>query len=187
MRSKPLLAMALVGTIILLQGLYIPAKALLAQSLLNHAWLQTKQGKVAAKPWPWADTYPLAKLMIPKLNKDFIVLKGSTGATLAFAPGHLTGTAMPDEDGHIVLSAHRDTHFSRLGEMHVGDMLQLETQTGEIRKFIIQETLIINSQVDSLWVDHSRNHLTLITCYPFDAIQAGGPLRFRIDAIAYSD
>ena len=83
-----------------------------------------------------------------------------------------------------MLSAHRDTHFSGLGQLEVGDRLQLETRTGALKEFEIQRKYVINSQQESLWIDHSRNQLSLITCYPFDAIEAGGPLRFRIDAIA---
>ncbi|MGB8276306.1 MAG: class GN sortase, partial [Alphaproteobacteria bacterium] len=38
------------------EGLYIHAKAWLAQALLEEAWAKARNGAVAPRPWPWADT-----------------------------------------------------------------------------------------------------------------------------------
>ena len=42
-------------------GLWIQAKAWLARGLIAHAWSRTLQGEARAKPWPWADTWPVAR------------------------------------------------------------------------------------------------------------------------------
>src|SRR5207248_2826247 len=70
-------------------GAYIYAKAGLAQVLLRRAWERTLAGERDVKPWPWADTWPVARLTIPKAGTDSIVLAGASGRTLAFGPGHL--------------------------------------------------------------------------------------------------
>ena len=44
---------------------------------------------IKIKPWPWADTWPVAKLRFPTHKRDITVLAGAQGATLAFGPGHL--------------------------------------------------------------------------------------------------
>ena len=79
MRGRPALALAAcVAAIGLWQigaGLYIPAKALVAQVMLNDAWRRTIGGVTRAKPWPWADTWPVARLRVPKHGIDQIVLK----------------------------------------------------------------------------------------------------------------
>ena len=73
------------------QGAYIPAKAWLAQELMQRAWLRVNAGEDRAAPWPWADTWPVARLSATSHDVDLIVLAGGSGRTLAFsgrpAPG----------------------------------------------------------------------------------------------------
>ena len=60
------------------RAVYLHAKARLAGVLIRRAWEQSLQsGKVHA-PWSWADTYPIARLRIPHLGYDEIVLEGAT-------------------------------------------------------------------------------------------------------------
>ncbi len=52
-------------------GLWIDAKALLAQRLISVAWERTLiAGEAGVKPWPWADTWPVARLQVPRLQQD---------------------------------------------------------------------------------------------------------------------
>jgi sortase A len=74
-------------------ALYIPAKAALAQILLERAWTRAEGGEADAKPWPWADIAPVAKIEFPRLNRRAIVLEGASGAALAFGPGHMPNSA----------------------------------------------------------------------------------------------
>jgi sortase A len=175
------------GLLICLDALYMPAKAILAQRLLNHAWDTTKATGKVVKPWPWADTEPLARIIFPRQGKDYIVLAGSMGRTLAFAPGHITGTALPHELGHIAISAHRDSHFEVLRELTIGDLVGLETLTGELRQFRISRREVVDSRKSSLIIELNKTRLSLITCYPFDSIEVGGPLRLQFDAIPVSE
>ncbi|MFP6625625.1 MAG: sortase, partial [Deltaproteobacteria bacterium] len=92
-------------------AVYIHAKAELSQVLLKRAWARTLEYGEPSRPWPWADTWPVARLRVPRLGIDQVVLAGASGASLAFAPGHLSGTASPGETGSTVISGHRDTHF----------------------------------------------------------------------------
>lgn len=112
------------------QAIWIHAKAELAQVLLERAWQQSLTQDQPVKPWPWADTWPVARLTSPRHQVQLIVLDGASGATLAFAPGHMAGSASPGEIGNTVLSAHRDTHFSFLEHLRMGDELGLETPDG---------------------------------------------------------
>ena len=98
---------------------YIHAKAWLAQVLLARAWTATLAGEARVRPWPWADTWPIARLQVPALGVDRIVLAGASGRTLAFGPGHLAGTPLPGEKGTSVLAGHRDTHFAWIGDLRV--------------------------------------------------------------------
>ena len=120
------------------QGLYILAKAQLAQVLLHGAWERTRATGLAAKPWPWADTHPVARLMAPGQDADVLVLAGASGRTLAFGPGHLDGSAQPGDPGNAVITAHRDTHFRFLKDVGPGDAIVVERADGATRHFRIR-------------------------------------------------
>lgn len=165
-----------------LQAAWIPIKAQIAQTMLLRAWQRTRRGDVRAKPWPWADTWPVARLELPERNVDLIVLAGSTGRTLAFGPGHLSGTAQPGEPGNCVLSAHRDTHFAFLRYVLPGEKIVLETPTGNRRTYRVTARHIVYDHDVQVLDDTGTATLTLLTCYPFDAIVPGGPLRYVVRA-----
>ena len=171
---------ALFGTIALADGLYIEAKAALAQKLLHIAWDRARSGAVSPRPWPWADTYPIARLLAPSHDVDLFVLAGASGRTLAFGPGHHDGSAPPGQDGNVVLSGHRDTHFRFLRNVRVGDALALETTDGQRHRYQVRSTAIVDYR--KLVLSRSDDRLTLVTCYPFDAIATGGPLRYVVVA-----
>ncbi len=165
-------------------ALYLHAKALLAQVLLHRAWTQTQATGAAVKPWPWADTSPVARLIAPAQDVDLLVLAGATGRTLAFGPGHHDGSAMPGEPGNAVISAHRDTHFRFLRALAVGDALQIELPAGQRFNYRVRETFVVDQRDLRLPRLPAEPTLTLVTCYPFDAVSPRGPLRYVVVATA---
>jgi sortase A len=164
------------------QGAYIYVKAKLAQYLIHESWEQSLALGKDIKPWPWADTWPVARIIASKYNVDLIVLAGSSGRTLAFGPGHQDGSASPGYVGNSIISAHRDTHFQFLSRLQSGDELLVQNRSGEIKTFRVVERQIINSQRVSLSAEYPRPLLSLVTCYPFNAIRPGGPLRYIVFA-----
>ena len=111
-------------------GLWIPAKAWLAQLLIARAWEESIATGKAATPWPWADTAPVARLTVPRLGIDQIVLAHATGRTLAFGPGHLDGSPAPGEPGLSIISGHRDTSFRFLANLAAGDEIRIQRADG---------------------------------------------------------
>jgi sortase A len=176
-----LLLLPLCGLWFIGQGSYIHAKAVVAQLLLETAWTETLEGQKEVKPWPWADTWPIARLSAPSLGISHIVLAGASGSSLAFGPGHLFGSANPGEKGNVIISGHRDTHFSYLQNLKKGDYLKLQSTSKTSAYQITDIQIFDKSKIDRIPVD-SENKLILITCYPFDAIQSGGPLRYVVTA-----
>ena len=164
------------------QGLYIHAKAWLAQQLLESAWARSQAGGGDIPPWPWADTYPVARLHMAERNVDLIVLESATGSSLAFAPGHLNGTPLPGDQGNSVISGHRDTHFRFLKNVMTGDPIHVHRRDGSVRNFRVQRTQVVDARTASLPLSPSLPQLTLVTCYPFDALVPGGPLRYVVTA-----
>jgi sortase A len=164
------------------EGSWIYAKARLAQLLLQRAWSRTLAGEAHVKPWPWADTWPVARLIVPTLHIDLIVLNGAYGRTLAFGPGYAESSASPGSTGTTILTGHRDTHFQFLKRLTQHDEIVIETVGGENRRYLIQDIRIVDSREASIRLGPGADRLILVTCYPFDAIAAGGPLRYVVTA-----
>jgi len=162
---------------------WVHTKAILAQQLLNHSWSATLNDSAHSKhkPWPWADTWPVAKLSVPQFDIEQIVLAGDSGSSLAFAPGYSMASALPNTVGTTVISAHRDTHFAFLKNLKVNDALHLQTDK-KIIKYQIYDFKIVNSNEYHLPLDDINQTLVLATCYPFDALSPGGPLRYLVFA-----
>lgn len=177
------------GAVSLAAGFYIPAKAAAAQVLLRLAWNRTRSRDDRVRPWPWAHTWPVARLRAPRLDVDTIVLAGAEGAALAFGPGHVDGTPLPGASGPVgntVLAAHRDTHFRFLADLRLGDELWISTPEGESYRFVVVDTRVVQETETSLLAPTAQPTLTLVTCYPFDAYRPGGPLRFVARAVLAS-
>lgn len=158
------------------------AKAGLAQVLMEGAWARTLDGEERVKPWSWADTWPVARLAAPRLDVVRLILEGATGRTLAFAPGHLTGSASPGTRGNTVVAGHRDTHFSFLQDLEQGDLLVVGTSDGREHRYRVESFEIVHERQTEVLEPSGTESLTLVTCYPFDAIVPGGPLRFVVKA-----
>jgi len=161
-------------------GLAINTKATLAQYLLRRAWSRTLAGELHAKPWPWADTWPVARLRVPAHHIDLIVLAGATGSTLAFGPGLVAGTATPGQSGVAVVTGHRDTHFRFLRDLKAGDEIVVETAEHPTVRFVADEAFVIDGRTAVIGDGDGAARLVLLTCYPFDALRPGGPLRYVV-------
>lgn len=165
---------------------YIHAKADLAQVLLERAWARTLATGHASKPWPWADTNPVARLRVSRLGVQQIVLSGDAGRTLAFGPGWAESSAAPGTTGNSVISGHRDTHFAFLRELHNDDRIEIETTAGRW-SYRVAALSIVDARSNGLLSDTDRPMLTLVTCYPFAALVSGGPLRYVVSAERITD
>ena len=169
------------------EGVYIPAKALFAQQLLQNAWERSVANNGHARPWPWADTWPVARLTANGGAIDLIVLAGGSGRTLAFGPGHMLGSAQPGATGNAVIAGHRDTHFRFLKSLQVGDIIDIETPMGARHRFEVIDADVADARNSALRIDSDVPMLSLVTCYPFDAVEPGGPLRYVVTARIHND
>ena len=165
------------------QGLYIHAKAMLAQELLERAWEKAQHGERRATPWPWADTWPVARLSVPSQNVNLIVLAGDSGRTLAFGPGHNFGSANLGDNGNSFISGHRDTHFRFLEYLQSGDRVYVDTPQGQRKVYRVEQASIVDARHARVVSDQQTSRLSLITCYPFEAIVPGGSQRYIVSAV----
>lgn len=176
-------AMLAIGLWQLAEGLYLPTKSWAAQVLLRSAWAEVRTGTPNSRPWPWADTWPVARLEAIGGMVDLIVLSGGSGRTLAFGPGHLEASAEPGASGNTVIVGHRDTHFRFLAELELGDSLEMELADGRRHGYRVADIDVMDARNAGIALDADSDQLTLVTCYPFDAARAGGPLRYVVTAM----
>jgi sortase A len=181
-RRLALLALLALGVALLAAGFWLPAKAELAQQLLNRAWQRTASGDAAAKPWPWADTHPVARLTLPGADEPLTVLAGASGRNLAFAPALMDGSAAPGSPGVSVIAGHRDTHFRALATLAIGDELTLERPDGAVLTYEVAALDVVDSERAELRLDADESIVVLVTCWPFDALTVGGSWRYLVTA-----
>jgi len=176
------LLLAALGVALFGQGAYIYAKAQLAQLLIERAWKRALAGEAAPKPWPWADTWPVAQLEAPAQGVKLFVLAGSSGRTLAFGPGHEQGTPAPGARGNSVIGGHRDTHLGFLEKIALGDAMRVQRADGVTVEYRVTQLDVLDKR--DTWVarNDGERRLTLITCWPFDALLAGGDERYVVIA-----
>jgi sortase A len=135
------------------------AEARAVVALANHT--ASIDGRYDA---PVIEGAPVARLVIPRLGLDEIVLEGVDADALNGGPGHLPGSALPGERGNTVISAHRDRHFARLGQVRVGDTVITETGARQLR-WVVIATRVIDADAPALF--HTKDAtLTLTTCWP---------------------
>ncbi len=178
------LCFAAVGAGLMGKGLYIHAKAALAQMLIHQAWAAARDGDHETPPWPWADTYPVARLTVRALEVDQIVLAHASGRTLAFGPARLDGSADPGKPGAAVLTGHRDTHFAFLEKLKPGDVAEVELPNGAEHRYRIVEKQVVHVDQARLpqATEDGGSWLVLATCWPFGAIDPGTPWRYLVTA-----
>lgn len=159
---------------------WIYAKAWLAPVLIERAFHASETQGAGVRPWPWADTWPVARLDVPRLDLQRHVLSGDSGHALAFAAG-MAPDVRPGDPGLTMISGHRDTHFRFLAELQRGDTLSLDY--GD-RRYHYRITDLVVADVRDGLIDAvlPERGLLLVTCYPFDAMVPGGPGRFVVVA-----
>jgi len=154
------------------RAVYLRAKADLAAVLIERAWEKRIKFGKEQPPWPWADTHPVARLRIPRLGFDEIVLEGATPRTLAFGPARLLSGADFGEPGNVELAGHRTSWFRPLEGLVVGDNLELQwydVRKHQLRRrsYTVNVIRVVLPEDVSLLAPTPGDELTLVTCYPF--------------------
>ena len=107
---------------------------------------------------------PVARLQIPKIALDEIVLEGIDDEAMNGGPGHYPGSPLPGGAGNSIISAHRDRHFRKLGALAVGDTVV--TQSGaNTTRWVIVKRQVVGKEQPVLFPTKTAT-LTLTTCWP---------------------
>jgi len=123
---------------------------------------------------------PLAILRIPTINLEVAVLSGTSELALNRGVGHITGTPLPGEEGNIGIAGHRDGYFRGLKDVVKGDLIEVETLSGN-ETYAITELFLVDPP--DVWVLEPTETpaITLVTCYPFYFV-GSAPQRYIVRA-----
>lgn len=123
---------------------------------------------------------PLGVLTISALNIQVPVYNGADDHTLDRGAGRIKGMARMDEDGHLGISAHRDSFFRALKDIGLQDDILLQTTLG-VEKYQVSNISIVPKEDVSVLDPVDGKTLTLVTCYPFYYV-GHAPQRFIVTA-----
>jgi sortase A len=123
----------------------------------------------------------IGRIAVPRLGLTAIVFEGTDDEVLHRGVGHLTGSALPDQPGNVVLAGHRDSFFRDLRNIRKGDVIDVTTAEFGARRYEVESTEIVEPTQTSVEAPTRTPTLTLITCYPFNYV-GNAPQRFIIRA-----
>ena len=193
MRRRAGVLLYLVGGALLLHAGSTYARGALARSEARSAWERADAQRAVRDArtidFDGGDALvrqgsPIARLIIPAIGLDEVVVEGVGDDELNAGPGHLPGSAVPGEAGNAVISAHRDRHFSSLGDLRVGDTVHTETMARRT-SWIVTTRRVVRAGRPALF---STEHplLTLTTCWPLRVL-GPAPERLLIEAKQIAD
>jgi sortase A len=170
------------GLVILLFAAYeVYGKALQANaeqnrlgSALDEQWsapVAPGTKPVVDKPIPGAG---VARLYIPRLGKDWVVVEGVEPKDIKLAPGRYPKSQLPGQLGNFAIAGHRmPSIFWDLDKVKVNDPMVAETRTGWYvytvsKVFIIKptRTSVVAANPDDPGSPATKKLLTITTCNP---------------------
>jgi sortase A len=122
----------------------------------------------------------IGRIEIPRLHLSTMILEGDEELELRLGAGHVPGTALPGEEGNVVIAAHRDTFFRPLRGILRNDQIVLTTLGGSSR-YIVDSVEITGADNVAVLRASGAPALTLVTCYPFSFV-GPAPSRFIVHA-----
>ena len=121
------------------------------------------------------DGEAVARIVIPAIKMDEIVVEGTDVDALRKGPGHYSWTPMPGQPGNASIAGHRTTYgapFANIGNLRPGDRITVQTAQGEfVYEVLAQDSptkgyLIVSPDRVDLLRDKGSNLLTLTSCHP---------------------
>jgi sortase A len=127
----------------------------------------------------------VGRIDVSRVHISVMVAEGTRPGVLRVAVGHIRGTALPGQTGNVVLAAHRDTFFRRLGELKSGDLIGI-TVPGRQYLYSVRFTDVVDPNETWVLEPSTDQLLTLVTCYPF-YYTGPAPKRFIVRARRLDD
>lgn len=121
------------------------------------------------------DSEAVARIIIPAIKIDEIVVAGTDVDALRKGPGHYSWTPLPGQPGNASIAGHRTTYgapFANIGNLRPNDRITVQTAQGEFIYEVLSQDLptkgylIVSPDRVDLLHDKGNNLLTLTSCHP---------------------
>ena len=127
-------------------------------------------GLPTAKPLPEAEK-AVARLEIPRMGLNRIVVEGATADALTKGPGHFPETPLPGQLGNAAIAGHRTTHlhpFFDIDKLQPGDEIIVTTLNGRYVYHVTGTEVVAPEDYAAVipTTDVTKATLTLVSCTP---------------------
>jgi LPXTG-site transpeptidase (sortase) family protein len=146
----------------------------------SESRIRAYEGRASARAA--SQPLPVALLRIPRLQLEVPVFVGTSERNLNRGAGLIAGTAAPGSNGNVAIAAHRDGYFRELKNIARGDLVELETLTGQRRYRVVHLAIVEPTDLGPLRPT-TVPAVTLVTCYPFYFV-GSAPRRYIVRATA---
>lgn len=122
---------------------------------------------------------PVAKLVIPRLGIERVILEGTDRSILAKGPAHVPGSPLPGSDGNAVIRGHRllwSGPFRDLDTLGLGAEIHVQTLSGKSVYLVVGVFRQSGKRID-MFEQTALPYLTLVTSDP--PLRADGTLVVR--------
>jgi len=181
-------AVIVCGALLLVGAATSVARGAIARDAARARWAEIEAGRAVAEAklsaggarWSEARGTPVARVVVPRLGLDEVVVEGVGNDELRAGPGHMIGSALPGDSGTSVISAHRDRHFHALGRIAMGDTVITESARGTV-VWRVSRIRVVNADDPALDV-RTTPTLMLTTCWPIRYL-GPAPDRLIVEAV----
>jgi sortase A len=115
-----------------------------------------------------SDGDAIARLRVPRLDVDLVVVNGTSAGDLRRGPGRHEDTYMPGEGKLVYVAGHRTTYgapFSHIDALERGDTITLELPYGTVEYRVISHRIVDDNDL-SVLESRGREELVLQACHP---------------------
>ncbi|HXG75155.1 MAG TPA: class E sortase [Gaiellaceae bacterium] len=115
-----------------------------------------------------AEGEAIARLVVPRLGLDVVVVNGTDPDDLRRGPGRHLETAMPGERALVYVAGHRTTFgapFSDIDRLRAGDRITLEVPYARLEYRVVRHRIVDDNDL-SVLRSRGREELVLQACHP---------------------
>ena len=114
---------------------------------------------------------PIARMLIPRIDVDYLVVQGVQPRDLQKGPGHFPETPLPGQFGNAAIACHRTTYGAPcydLDHLAAGDRIEFTTLTGNYVYEVTDQVVVSPKDYADVIPtrDQAKATLSLATCTP---------------------
>ncbi len=134
----------------------------------SHPTAGSRLSSASCRPFDNLSTAPQGILTASSIGMTAPVVAGTDDPQLNVAVGHLSTSVWPGTGGTVVLAAHDVTYFSRINQLHSGQLVDFVTPCHTYVYRVTSSQIV--SAGSPIYSYSNRFQLVLETCYPLNAL-----------------